>query len=1235
MDKKLSNLSNRMLPRFVQEKHPQFVVFVVRFLEYLERESGEYDVVKNLINVGDIDLVSDQFFEYHRQTFLNDFPIEMESKFKFLIKQIKTFYNSKGTEKSFEFLFKTIFNTQVEIYYPKDDILRASDGKWYQPTFLMVGNVLSPSTTNFSYLDYDGNKVSNIDIFSLVDQRIRGVTSGAEAYVDQRKQLNLSYPDEIPNYKFDTNDEDWTANGASTQTVADNKLLLQSNGENGTQLSIDVNLSIVTDYELLINAKDITSGASLEVKHIETGTTEVFTESYINNFGLLKFVFESVVGSNTLEINIIDVDGSVELFMTRLRFLGGEYLKNVVSVNNTNGDFIAGEFLEVIDSDIPNFQIVKPRFDLQDGSEDGIIKTNGSWLNNDGFLSDKKYLIDSDYYQDFSYEIISDIEPDLYMQIVKDLVHPAGFKLFGKLLVDNISFVSLQDLASFSLWYISWTRENLRFVSDNRELFNYFEYEFHSNSIDVYNRSDFNQFTDNKENYEWTGTPHTILDNQDFHQLDAMESEQQKLIFVDGKKIAKDQYTVLGKKLQFKNTPLDNNGLVSNRNIIEFDGSSTRIDCNSITLPEYFKIKMRFKVSNIGGNYKTLLGFSDSRLSINNNGKLIFENANGTTLTTQSIIENEYTDIYFINNLEGVSLRINDLEFNNSDLQIPTNLVLEYIGFNSSSIGADDYFLGNVFNLDLHSYNLNDLTEIENQDLLPYDFINFYSFGNSTINRNFKGLFFDGTNETTTWMKKEFRLDHFKSDKNYSNKIYKLSFESDTAFELKINEKEFVNNTEIDVKTIAISSGLNEIILPIGTEKHTRLKFINTDSTYQMNINNFSITEQKSNSVLNLKLDEGNATVIDSSSTGNTGILVENGTFINYSSFSKGIEVIHLDSIQQFPNTIICSYQNQKTFEFKDTRQPSTDIMVFVNGLYRKDYNNIIGGITFNNGLQSCDIVEIQHLTNFYNKDFLSRIEVTGSSTLGNSELIEHKQDVVYGQGGNLSDFFVTVDGKKLISLYNLRLDEDDQYIKILNEYNSPDYSLPVDYNIVSLKSQIKDNFEYFSNDGINDIFLLDKISEFLFEPSFIVENFPVTTLIDNNDIWNQNSKLNLQNNSWTFSLNVNFLSSGVNGGIAFNNSSIGYADYSFNESINLNDDIIIKVIGKFLDSSGYFGISDSSTNFNTDSSTVDNNKRVDGNYLNEVILFETRLKVTDVNQIIKLYGQGFVINQIEAYKVL
>lgn len=61
----------------------------------------------------------------------------------------------------------------------------------------------------------------------------------------------------------------------------------------------------------------------------------------------------------------------------------------------------------------------------------GIGTSEGFYENTKSFLSDDKYLFDGHYYQDFSYVIKASTTLDRYIDILKQLAHPAGNAVYG------------------------------------------------------------------------------------------------------------------------------------------------------------------------------------------------------------------------------------------------------------------------------------------------------------------------------------------------------------------------------------------------------------------------------------------------------------------------------------------------------------------------------------------------------------------------------------------------------------------------------------------------------------------------------------------------------------------------------------------------------------------------------------------------------------------------------------
>ncbi len=100
---------------------------------------------------------------------------------KKFIKFIKQFYNSKGAEKSIKFLFRILFDSDVELYFPKVDMLRVSDGKWSQDSVIRI----TPSDESISEEDFT-------DLY--LGEKIIGVTSGTTAVIQSIHDVAIAVP---------------------------------------------------------------------------------------------------------------------------------------------------------------------------------------------------------------------------------------------------------------------------------------------------------------------------------------------------------------------------------------------------------------------------------------------------------------------------------------------------------------------------------------------------------------------------------------------------------------------------------------------------------------------------------------------------------------------------------------------------------------------------------------------------------------------------------------------------------------------------------------------------------------------------------------------------------------------------------------------------------------------------------------------------------------------------------
>ena len=159
-DLKNSLLVNKQVPEFIREEYPLFITFLEAYYEYLETKQGteKNDLLakaKDIRYISDVDQSISDFENNFFNTYATLIPNDVQVDKAFLIKNVLPLYLSKGSEKAFKLLFRMLFNDEVEILLPKNNVLRASDGKW------TVDNILRIETDIRSIYTANGNTSVN------------------------------------------------------------------------------------------------------------------------------------------------------------------------------------------------------------------------------------------------------------------------------------------------------------------------------------------------------------------------------------------------------------------------------------------------------------------------------------------------------------------------------------------------------------------------------------------------------------------------------------------------------------------------------------------------------------------------------------------------------------------------------------------------------------------------------------------------------------------------------------------------------------------------------------------------------------------------------------------------------------------------------------------------------------------------------------------------------------------
>jgi hypothetical protein len=149
---RVSTLVESQLPEFIRSDYPVFVEFLEKYYEFLEQPGNPVYELKTFQNNYDIDLTREGLLRYFRNKILPSFPEESELTTERIIKSARDFYTKKGTPDSFQFLFRVLYDKDLDIYFPKLQIFKASDGKWVLPQAFRLSSSPANESVNLNLL---------------------------------------------------------------------------------------------------------------------------------------------------------------------------------------------------------------------------------------------------------------------------------------------------------------------------------------------------------------------------------------------------------------------------------------------------------------------------------------------------------------------------------------------------------------------------------------------------------------------------------------------------------------------------------------------------------------------------------------------------------------------------------------------------------------------------------------------------------------------------------------------------------------------------------------------------------------------------------------------------------------------------------------------------------------------------------------------------------------------------
>tara|TARA_A100001011_G_scaffold18666_1_gene19196 strand:+ start:1815 stop:4406 length:2592 start_codon:yes stop_codon:yes gene_type:complete len=237
--------------------------------------------IQDLLNFRDPDKAISNFLTKFRNEFLNTLPEVLDTNIdkRKLIKNIKSVYRAKGTQRGHEVFFRFLFNLDSETFYPREQMLRVSDGQFDTKKVLRAIATVG-------------------DTSNLIGRTITGQTSGATAVIENVFKFQIG-ANEVT--EFIVNQESISGTFVTSEEIRGTETDETDTFIKATVTGIPDIVSITNDGGLLTPDDAITltgggTGAIIQVDNVGSGG---ITELLIDDAGSGYAIGDDLTFTNT------------------------------------------------------------------------------------------------------------------------------------------------------------------------------------------------------------------------------------------------------------------------------------------------------------------------------------------------------------------------------------------------------------------------------------------------------------------------------------------------------------------------------------------------------------------------------------------------------------------------------------------------------------------------------------------------------------------------------------------------------------------------------------------------------------------------------------------------------------------------------------------------------------------------------------------------------------------------
>lgn len=364
-----------LIPEQLISDSAPLIEFLKEYYKYLNQDDNPSAVINSMMANRDLDFAVDRFIDLIRKEIGEGIVKNVVANKVNLYKHVTDFYQAKGSLDAFKLLFRFLFNIDIEISLPKEQILVASDGRWSQQNSIFIN-------------------VTEGEAFDLSGKTLTITTGGSNIVVEVDRVKKLG---QTNNYE----------------------MVITKKTQSAT---------IPAGTEVTLNGVEFTIINSLNTAALVYGGSGFEVGQIIN-------IDDGSVDGTRVKVGSVDSNGAI-VRLDLLQF-GVGYSADFTARLVPESQLSPGD-PDVITTVTPTAdQTTYPTHAIFNFSNSTLSQYAGRYITNKGFLSDDIYLQDNFFYQQYSYVIKSGQRFESYENVVKKSIHPAGMLMFGEFEINN------------------------------------------------------------------------------------------------------------------------------------------------------------------------------------------------------------------------------------------------------------------------------------------------------------------------------------------------------------------------------------------------------------------------------------------------------------------------------------------------------------------------------------------------------------------------------------------------------------------------------------------------------------------------------------------------------------------------------------------------------------------------------------------------------------------------------